>query len=105
MGVRDAGRLEAAVAAQYQEVFGQTLYSDIYQKSAAVCRGIIGDHPFIDGNRRTGMLACITLLLLNGVVIDVTNKQLEDFAVEVATKGHSVEVIAIWLKDHSAQGE
>jgi prophage maintenance system killer protein len=45
----------------------------------------------------------MTLLLLNGVALEATNKQLEDFAVEVATKGLSVEAIAAWLKEHSAK--
>ncbi len=63
-GIRDLGRLESAVASQTQEVFGEALYVTVYQKSAALIRNIIGDHPFFDGKKRTAMLSGITLLEL-----------------------------------------
>ena len=52
-GLRDLGRLESAVATQTQAVFGVELYETAYDKAAALTRGIIGDHAFIDGNKRT----------------------------------------------------
>ena len=61
-GVRDIGRLEAVVSAQHQVVFGEELYATVFTKVAALMRGIIGDHPFVDGNKRTAMLAGLTLL-------------------------------------------
>lgn len=100
--IRDIGRLESAIATQHQEVFGEVLYELLHQKAAAVCRGIICDHPFTDGNKRTGMLACITLLELNGLSFKVTDKQLEYFAVNVAVNKPSVDDIAQWLKANSA---
>lgn len=48
-GIRDLERLESAVAAQTQSVFGEELYPSLYEKAAAVIRGIIADHPFVDG--------------------------------------------------------
>src|ERR1700712_4617351 len=66
-GLRDLGRLEAALATQTQEVFGEELYGTVYEKAAAMCRGIVGDHPFADGNKRTAMLAALTFLEINDV--------------------------------------
>lgn len=80
-GVRDAGRLEAVVVTQ--------------------TRGIIGDHPFADGNKRTAMLCALTFLAINGVELTATNQELEDFAVKIATDHLSVEKIAEWLRDNS----
>lgn len=100
-GVRDAGRLEAAVATQTQEVFGEELYRDVFSKSAALARGIIGDHPFADGNKRTAMLCALTFLAINGVELTATNQELEDFAVKIATDRLSIEEIAEWLRDNS----
>lgn len=100
-GIRDIGRVEAAVSTQHQVVFGQELYESIFSKSAALTRGIIADHPFIDGNKRTGIMAALTLLNLNSHdTSDLEDSELEDFAVKIATDHLSVEDIAVWLKSH-----
>ena len=96
-GVRDIGRLEAAVASQYQAVFGEELYVGAHAKAAAMIRGIVADHPFADGNKRTAMLAGLTLLEVNGYVFEGVSGELEDFAVQIATDHLSVEEIANWL--------
>jgi death-on-curing protein len=100
-GLRDLGRLEAALASQRQEVFGEELYRDIYEKAAALCRGIIGDHPFADGNKRTAMLVAITSLEINDAHFLAKKGELEDFAVEVAVEHLDVPTIAAWLRTHS----
>lgn len=102
-GVRDIGRLESAVACQNQEIFGNELYKTIYEKSAALIRNIIGDHPFSDGNKRTAMLAGVTLLEINGLEVTFKKKELEDFAVHVAVEHLEVVEIAEWLKCHTAR--
>ena len=101
-GVRDAGRLEAAIATQHQEVFGEAVYPTIYQKAAAMMRGIIGDHPFVDGNKRTAMLVGMTLLEMNGYEIVAARGEVEDFAVDIATRHLGVEEIAEWLRRNSS---
>ncbi|QQS17986.1 type II toxin-antitoxin system death-on-curing family toxin [Candidatus Saccharibacteria bacterium] len=100
-GLRDVGRLEAAIATQTQEVFGSELYATVYVKAAAIVRGIVADHPFIDGNKRTAMLAGLTSMGINGIKLESTNQALEDFAVRVAVEHLSVETIAEWLEAHS----
>lgn len=101
-GVRDIGRLEAAVATQYQEVFGEELYPSVCQKTAAMMRGIIGDYPFSDGNKRTAMLVGLTFLELNGHRFIAKKGEVEDFAVAIAVEHHSVETIATWLEQHTS---
>ena len=100
-GVRDVGRLEAAVSTQRQVVFGEELYATVFAKAAALMRGIIGDHPFTDGNKRTAMLAGLTLLEMNGYSFVARCGELEDFAVRVATDHLDIDAIADWLKCHS----
>lgn len=100
-GVRDVGRLEAAVSTQHQVVFGEELYTTVFAKAAALMRGIVGDHPFTDGNKRTAMLAGLTLLEVNGYNFIAQRGELEDFAVRVATNHLDIDAIADWLERHS----
>lgn len=45
---------------------GQDLYPDVVSKAAAVCFFIVSNHPFVDGNKRTGHAAMELFLRLNG---------------------------------------
>jgi death-on-curing protein len=101
-GVRDKNRLESALASQFQEVFGEDLYPTVYEKAAVLTRGVIADHPFVDGNKRTGLMAGLVFLNLNGIdTSELSDKELEDFAVQIAVERLDVPVIAAWLKAHS----
>jgi death on curing protein len=97
-GTRDRGRLESGVAAQTQSVFGKDVYLTLFDKAAALARGIIGDHPFSDGNKRTGMMLAIIFLERNDVKTNIENSDLEDFAVRIATDQLDVPAIATWLE-------
>jgi death-on-curing protein len=103
-GLRNRGRIDSAVAAQKQAVFGKEVYGSVFEKAAALVRGIIQDHPFIDGNKRTGVMSGLLFLELNNRDMSkVSDKKLEDFAVKVATESLTVEEITVWLKEHAAQ--
>lgn len=99
-GLRDLGRLEAVIATQSQNVFGEELYKSEFDKSAAIIRGIIADHPFVDGNKRTAMLAGLTYLKLNKIKITFNQGEIEDFAVKIAVDRLEVKIIAKWLEKH-----
>ena len=101
LGLRDLGRLEAAIATQTQNVFGEELYPSLYEKSAAIIRAIIADHPYVDGNKRTALLAGLVLLDINDIAFKTEKKELEDFAVQIATKRLDVPQISVWLKKRS----
>lgn len=100
-GIRDLGRLESVIATQTQNVFGEELYLNHFDKAAALIRGIIADHPFVDGNKRTGMLAGLTYLAINKITFTGAAGLIEDFAVEVAISRLDVKVIAGWLEQNS----
>jgi death-on-curing protein len=100
-GLRDLGRLEAAIAAQTQNVFGEELYPSIVDKTAALIRGIVADHPFVDGNKRTAMLAGLTLLKINGIRFTAKSGEVEDFAVKIAADKLDVPAIVLWLLEHT----
>jgi death on curing protein len=101
-GVRDENRLKSVEAMPKQEVFGKELYPTIYEKAAVYIRSIIGDHPFSDGNKRSGITVAAVFLMRNKVDLSATNKELEDFAVQVAVEKLDVPKIANWLQKHSS---
>jgi len=101
-GLRDLGRLEAALATQTQNVFGEELYSNLIEKAAALIRGIIADHPFVDGNNRTAILTGLTFLKLNDIEFTAPEGVIEEFAVKIAIDKLDVLEIASWLVDFSA---
>src|SRR5437867_3158804 len=72
-GVRDMGLLESALA-RPQNLHAYEPDADIPALAAAYAFGIVKDHPFIDGNKRTGYVAMRTFLVLNGIEFTATQK-------------------------------
>lgn len=100
-GVRDENRLKSVESAPAQAVFGEEQYPTIFDKVAVYIRSIIGDHPFSDGNERTGITVAAIFLLRNSVTLSADPKQLEDFAVQVAVDHLDIPTIAAWLKSNT----
>lgn len=100
-GVRDEGRLKSIIAVPKQHVFGREQYPTLFEKAAVYLRNIIGDHPFIDGNKRTALIVCGVFLGRNDAALVTAPKDLESFTVRVATEHLSIEVIAEWFKARS----
>ncbi len=100
-GIRDLGRLESALASQRQQVFGEELYKSIFDKAAALCRGIVGDHPFDDGNKRTAMLTALTFVEINDYHFMAEPGELENSVVQVAVEHVEIPAIALWLQTHT----
>lgn len=69
-GVRDMGLLESAVGQAQASFAGQVLHADIFEMAAAYLFHIVQNHPFIDGNKRTGLIAALVFLDLNGIELD-----------------------------------
>ena len=100
-GLRDLGRLESVIAVQNQNVFGEELFPSVFDKSAAIIRGIIADHPFVDGNKRTGMLAGLTFMQLNDMHFNAQVGDIEHFAVEITTNHIDILEISAWLEQRT----
>lgn len=100
-GVRNLESLDSAAALPKQVVFKKELYPDVYTKAAVYARTILMNHPFFDGNKRTGISVAIVFLEDNGFVFSAKVGELEKFAVNIVTKKLSIEAIAEWLKKHT----
>jgi death on curing protein len=101
-GVRDLNLLLSALGKPQASFDDLDLYPDIFAKAAALMDSLIGNHPFLDGNKRTGITAAGIFLLRNGSQLIATNLELEDFTLEVARSEHSLSEIAAWLQDHAS---
>lgn len=64
-GIRDETLLESAVAAPQATMMGQPLISDPVEIAAAYLFYICRNHPFVDGNKRTALAACLVFLEKN----------------------------------------
>jgi death-on-curing protein len=99
-GIRDIGALESAVN-QPRLTFNQTdLYPHIISKAAALCYSLIMNHPFIDGNKRTGHAAMETFLVLNGYEIEATVDEQEEIFLKLAAGKLTRKEFTAWVKDH-----
>ncbi len=67
-GVRDYPALASCLAQPQTAVFGRERFPSLGAKAAAYCFFIVRNHPFLDGNKRTGFLAALHFLLINGVL-------------------------------------
>ena len=104
-GLRDRGALLATIALPAQTAFGQELYPTIFIKAAVYARNIISSHPFIDGNKRTGMTTAIVFLEDNGYVALAKKGEVEKFALAIIEEKLDIEAIATWLKRHSKKSK
>ena len=100
-GVRDMGLLESAIAMPRAGFGGEYLHTDLHEMGAAYLFHIVKNHPFIDGNKRTGMVCALVFLRLNGVVIDAPDRKLEDLVVAVAEGTVAKSAIAEFLRRYA----
>ncbi|MBI2673996.1 MAG: type II toxin-antitoxin system death-on-curing family toxin [Candidatus Zambryskibacteria bacterium] len=100
-GIRDHNIILSLENTPNQQVFGKELYPTVFLKAAVYIRNIIMNHPFIDGNKRTGMTSAGVFLEDNGYIITVKEGGIEEFSLRVIDEKLDLNVIAIWLKKHS----
>jgi death-on-curing protein len=99
-GVRDLGLLQSAVARPQAVFDGNELYPGTYQKPAALLESLINNHPFVDGNKRTGITATALFLRINGHQLSASNEEMVSFVLSIASGNQSLEAIAEWLENH-----
>ena len=100
-GVRDIGLVESALARPQASFGGYDAYPTLFEKAAVLMQGLIKNHGFVDGNKRTGTAVMSIFIKLNDHKLHVNDQQLEDLAVEVAEDELDLEALTTWLKKHS----
>jgi death on curing protein len=97
-GTRDRGLLESAVAQPMASFGGEFLHQDLFEMAAALLVSLVGNHPFVDGNKRTGLAAMLMFLELNEYSVDESHA-LVDITLAVASGSMSKAQVAQLLRD------
>jgi death-on-curing protein len=100
LGVLNLGALESALAQPRMTFEARELYPSIVDKAAALGYSLVQNHPFLDGNKRTGHAATEVFLLLNGFEIQSSVDEQERIVLQVASGEMDREAFALWLRDH-----
>lgn len=99
-GIRDQGMVESAVMRPHHKAaYGEP---DIYELAAAYLFGIVQNHPFVDGNKRTGFVAADVFLALHGISVEAEQAEVVALVLGVADGRIIEDGIAAFLRDHSA---
>ena len=99
-GVRDIGLVESAIMRADAGYGDYDVYPTAEQKAAAICCGLVGNHGFIDGNKRIGVAALLLILRKNGVELQYTQSELIQFGWDLAQDLVSVADCVQWIEQH-----
>lgn len=110
-GIKNEGLLESAVERPNQIFYGKEVFPDIYYKAASLFEAITRWHMFIDGNKRTALVATQIFLLKNGFILFIQPSSIRlvvNVARKTARKGKEQEVtdelilrIKNWIEKYS----
>ena len=96
-GVRDEGLLLSALA-RAENIHAYEPHSDIFRLAAAYCTGVVKNHPFVDGNKRTGVLCAIVFLSLYGVELVFDEAMIVTMVYGLAASEVTEDQFADWLR-------
>jgi death on curing protein len=97
-GLRDQGLLESAVAHPRASFGGDFAHEGLFAMAAAYLFHIVKNHPFVDGNKRTGLLAAIVFLDVNGIGIEHPSEALFELTMDVAEGRIDKAAVAVELE-------
>ena len=98
-GIRDSALLESALARP------QTgYYQDLIEEASALCESLLQNHPFLDGNKRSAIVATAVFLRWNGYKLKFADREMYDWLMSVYDEGRVTKsVLEVWLRDHCVE--
>lgn len=94
-GISSLALIESAIAHPYLGY-----HQSISRKAAALLRGIVGNHGFVDGNKRTGLILTSLLLERSGYTLELQGEErIDDLVVDVARGAVGLEELETWFKE------
>ena len=102
-GVRDQGLLESALARPAQLLAYADPPPTVFRLAAAVAFGLVRNHPFLDGKKRAGFIACVMMLGVNGYWLDIPDELAIDTFLSLAVGTVDEIALAEILATHCTQ--
>lgn len=99
IGVYDRGLIESALARPQQAATYEG--ADLIRQAATLCFGLIKNHPWVGGNKRTASAIAVEFLLRNGVEMTATIKEVIEMVLAVEADRWGVNEIDDWLRQHT----
>ena len=93
--------LQSAIAQSLMTFGGQDLYPTLVDKAAAMGFSLIKKHPFVDGNKRTALMAMGLFLGFNGYSLEADPLEVERVVLEIVTGGLDEDWLAAYLAEHT----
>lgn len=104
VGLRDGGLLKSALARPQQHfAYGES--PDIVDMAAAYTWGIVRNHPFLDGNKRTGFVVGVLFLELNGYRFTASEEEAAQMVLELASGNLDEAGYIAFLRAHASLGK
>lgn len=101
-GLRDESMLDSAVKAPLQTFGGEDLFPSLLSKAVRLGFGIIGNHPFLDGNKRIGTHVMLIILSLNNIALEYEDDELINIILKTAAGEAEEKQLSEWVKTHIA---
>jgi death-on-curing protein len=99
-GVRDMNLLDGSVNSPYHTFGGQNLYPTVQAMAAHLAFSLIKNHPFLDGNKRIGVLAMLVFLEINGLPVTTTDEELISLGLGLAENTIDESALIEWISAH-----
>ena len=100
-GVRDSNMLDGSVNSPFHTFGGQYLYPTVQAMAAHLAFSLIKNHPFLDGNKRIGILSMLVFLEINGLPVTCTDDELITLGLGLAESSIDESDLIEWIISHS----
>jgi len=100
-GIRDLGLLQSALSMPQAGAGNQYFHADLFEMAAAYLFHIVRNHPFVDGNKRTGVTAALVFLEMNGIEIRASDEALVKTVLAVAEGKLQKGALAEFFRRHT----
>ena len=100
-GIRDIALLKSALGMPSVTFGGEFLHTDIYEMAAAYLFHLVKNHPYVDGNKRVGVVAALVFLILNGFDFTAPEDELAEMVLAVARGELDKAQVAVFIRSWS----
>jgi death-on-curing protein len=100
-GIRDVNLLDASINSPFHTFEGSYLYPTLQAMAAHLAFSLIKNHPFLDGNKRIGILSMLVFLDINGLPVTCTDDELIIHGLSIAEGSFAEPELIEWIISHS----